>query len=365
MSFDLCIVGAGPAGASLARLVGSRCRVLLVDTRRLDRPWPESFPDRCCGGLLAPDAQRLLARLGCSLPVSVLQDPQLFSVHAVDLHGGAARHYQRFYLNMDRARFDRWLVSLIPAAVEARFGWRVLSLERAGAEGFSVCCSNGQRRCRETCAAVIGADGPGSLVRRTFFGAAAGRWRRYVALQEWVKPGAVEACYGAYFDAEVTDFYAWSVPKGGCRVLGAALPPGCDARQRFALLRRRLHACGLADGETMHREASWITRPAGLRSPLAAGPGVALLGEAGGWISPSSAEGFSFAMAGAALLAQALAPGLAGFERRYARAVWPLRLSIGLKTLKCHAIFTPWCRRLLLRSGWSSLTCVSPAAPGS
>ena len=38
MPYDLLIVGAGPAGATLARLVGERCRVLLADPRPLDQP---------------------------------------------------------------------------------------------------------------------------------------------------------------------------------------------------------------------------------------------------------------------------------------------------------------------------------------
>ncbi len=41
--YDIAIIGAGPAGATLARLVAGRYRVLLVDKRQLDgkasKPW--------------------------------------------------------------------------------------------------------------------------------------------------------------------------------------------------------------------------------------------------------------------------------------------------------------------------------------
>ena len=59
---DIAIIGAGPAGATLARLLGSSYRVLLID-RRAFSPNDHSR-GKCCGGLLAPDAQKMLSRLG-------------------------------------------------------------------------------------------------------------------------------------------------------------------------------------------------------------------------------------------------------------------------------------------------------------
>ncbi|MEN6425723.1 MAG: FAD-dependent monooxygenase [Phycisphaerales bacterium] len=48
----MAIIGAGPAGAMLARLIGRQYRVLLVDRRPLDGP-DELSRGKCCGGLLA------------------------------------------------------------------------------------------------------------------------------------------------------------------------------------------------------------------------------------------------------------------------------------------------------------------------
>ena len=74
--YDVAIVGAGPAGATLARLIGRRYRVLLVDKRRWEGDARTFASDKCCGGLLAPDAQRMLSSLGLGLPRDVLEDPQ-------------------------------------------------------------------------------------------------------------------------------------------------------------------------------------------------------------------------------------------------------------------------------------------------
>jgi flavin-dependent dehydrogenase len=119
--FDIVIVGAGPAGANLARLIGNRYKVLLMDKRDLENGSIPGSASKCCGGLLAPDAQKMIAKLGLGIPKDVLVDPQLFAVRAIDLTNHLERLYQRFYFNMDREKFDRWLVSLLPSGVEKEF----------------------------------------------------------------------------------------------------------------------------------------------------------------------------------------------------------------------------------------------------
>jgi flavin-dependent dehydrogenase len=83
--YDIAVVGAGPAGSTFARLVGRRYKVLLIDRRTFLDPHRSYAPGKCCGGLLAPDAQRVLSSLGLGLPKSVLEEPQLFVVRAIDV----------------------------------------------------------------------------------------------------------------------------------------------------------------------------------------------------------------------------------------------------------------------------------------
>jgi len=141
MDYDIAIIGAGPAGATLARLLDRKYKILLVDKRNLldtDRA-----PAKCCGGLLAPDAQQMLGRLGLAVPKDILVDPQLFLVRTIDFDNGLERYYQRFYFNMSRARFDAWLVSLAFKSAQAL----AVSLNE-GLDDF-------QRRCRRRVMGLI------------------------------------------------------------------------------------------------------------------------------------------------------------------------------------------------------------------
>ena len=125
--YDVAIIGAGPAGATLARLIGDRYKVLLIKKRQLP-DWSENFSSiKCCGGLLAPDAQMMLSKLGLGLPKSILEDPQLFVVKSIDLRQGLERYYQRHYINMNRKKFDSWLLSLVPPGVDIRTNCRLKS----------------------------------------------------------------------------------------------------------------------------------------------------------------------------------------------------------------------------------------------
>jgi glycine/D-amino acid oxidase-like deaminating enzyme len=86
--YDIAIIGAGPAGATLARLIGDQYKVLLIEKRRLPDQSEGFSAIKCCGGLM-------LSKLGLGLPKSVLEDPQLFVVKSIDLRQGLERYYQR------------------------------------------------------------------------------------------------------------------------------------------------------------------------------------------------------------------------------------------------------------------------------
>ncbi len=344
--YDLVIVGAGPAGATLARLLGKAYRILLIDDAR----------PKCCGGLLAPDAQEMIARLGLVLPDAVLQGPQLFSVLARDFDNGTSRHYQRHYINVDRERFDSWLLSLVPpqSLQIVRGRYQGCDSEQRN-ELLTVRFQENGKSSTARTRILVGADGAFSLVRRQFFSDHPDR-KMYLALQHWFEAEAASSCFGAIFDREITDYYSWTIPKGNLLIVGSAIPLGSDVRGRFERLLKKLRG-KMEWGNLLRKEASQIVRPVSVRAlcPCCNESPVVLIGEAAGWISPSSAEGISYAMRSALALADALKSGIEGFRERYIKNLRPLYRNIFLKNLKKPAMYVPNIRKWILKTGLLSL----------
>jgi len=356
--YDIAIVGAGPAGATLARLIGKCYRVLLIDKRDFADPTETRSYGKCCGGLLAPDAQRMLSKLGLGLPRRVLEDPQVFVVKTLDLEQGITRYYQRHYINMNRQKFDCWLLSLVPSEVDIRTGCRLQSY--SSEKGiFKLSLKTGGKTITERTRILVGADGALSKVRRR---SAAKIYlpKRYFAIQEWVEGDNQTPQFTSVFDREITDYYCWTIPKGEHLIVGAALQPQTGIYEKFVRLKQKLKKCGFEFGKTLFREGTYVLRPVRTNQLYTGKHGIALVGEAAGWISPSSAEGLSYAFKSALMLAKALRPSPEGFEKRYHRNSRKLRRNIFLKNFKSHFIFKPRLRKAVMRSGLHSMKMVLP-----
>lgn len=350
--YDIAIIGAGPAGATLARFIACKYRVLVIEK---DGP-------KCCGGLLAPDAQKMIARLGLVIPDEILSGPQLFSVRTIDFENDLRRYYQRHYINIDRSRFDDWLRSLIPAEVDLRLPCTPTSVAAAGnGDHFEIRFKDDAGEHLEKAKILIGADGAFSTVRRTFVKDHRKR-KMYTAIQEWHREGGLTSSYGAFFDKKITDFYSWSIPKNGQLIIGTAIPAGVPFSEPWGLLKSNLRAEGLKLGEPERKEVAQIVRPLSLNAlcPVVKNTEghflpLALIGEAAGFISPSSAEGISYGFRSALALADALNSGIPGFQERYKRNLYSLYFNIAVKLLKSPAMFVPSIRKRILSSGICSL----------
>lgn len=346
MAYDIAIIGAGPAGATLARLLPGYYRILLMDRRDLiDRTNEKS---KCCGGLLAPDAQEMLGKMGLAVPVECLVDPQIFMIKAIDFDNYLERFYQRFYFNLDRQRFDEWLLSMVPDNVDLALGCRFTSLSEAK-EGYDIAFMYGNRIFTEKVKLIVGADGAWSSVRQQLFGEK-DKFNKYIAIQEWFDTTETIPYYGAVFDSNVTDFYSWIISKNQQMIIGSALEPNKEAKEKFELLKKNLREYGFKFGYPVRREGSYLIRPS-KNDIITGNDHAALIGEAGGFISPSSAEGISFALKSAYHLAESLAPGLEGFQKRFRKNVSPLIRSIAKKRWKITAMYNRVIRAAILKTG--------------
>jgi flavin-dependent dehydrogenase len=254
---------------------------------------------------------------------------------------------------MNRRKFDNWLVSLVPPNVDLRTGVRLISFDREGAV-FTLKLRESDRVFEETAKVLVGADGASSRVGKPFFTADKSA-RQYVAIQEWVEADGVMPYFSSFFDPAMTDFYGWTIPKGEHVLIGAALAPKDNPNEKFDYLKNRLRESGLTFGRTIRREGALLIRPARLNHVSSGGRGVALIGEAGGWISPSSAEGLSYAFKTAVLLAESFQHGLNGFEKRYYENTRTLKFNIFLKNQKSRFIFNPTLRHTIMKTGLQSM----------
>jgi geranylgeranyl reductase family protein len=314
--FDVIVVGAGPAGSSVAtHLVRAGARVLLVDRARFPR-------DKPCGGGLTGRALRQVPHDVSSV---VEHDVDRFVVRV-----GYGRKFERgagsTVIRMTRRRLlDLHLAETAAAAgADFRDGVRVDELLL---EGDSVTARG--RGISARASYLVGADGANGLVARSA-GLGEGIVRG-VALEgnvpwadldrrpyegaAWVELGVVPGGYG------------WVFPKGDHANLGVGgwLGEGPRLRDHLARLARE-HALDPAGLEEVRGHRLPMRRPG---APAARGR-VLLVGDAAGLVDPLSGDGMYEAFVSARLAAQAIladAPGsyepaLAAALDRHAGASW-------------------------------------------
>lgn len=347
--YDIVIIGSGPAGSTLARLLNNKYKILIMDKRDLNNENEKNSLSKCCGGLLSPDAQKMIAKLQLVMPKDILVDPQLFAVKTLDLTNNLEGLYQRFYQNMDREKFDRWLVSLIPSSVEKVNNTLVKNIIKLhnGYEISSIC--NGVET-TIMAKIIVGADGANSRVRN-FLKKDNEKPHTYISIQEWFQLGSTMPYYTAIFDQEISDFYSWIIPKDEYIILGSALRPNDNTKEKFERLKSKLIKKGYRFERKMKTEGAFIYRPKKLSHFYAGRDNIALIGEACGAISPSSAEGISYAMKTALFLSQSLEEGLDGFLLRYEKiAKKSLYPNLLMKNLKSPAMYNPFLRKLAISS---------------
>lgn len=343
--YDLAIVGSGPAGATLARLMDSGMRIAIIDKKQHGSG---SF-EKPCGGLLAPDAQKALSRYDITLPKDVLVDPQIFSVKTIDLASGLTRHYQRCYINMDRHKFDMWLCDMIPPHVQRIYG-TCKNIIPAN-NGYTITYNADSMEHSITARYVVGADGANSIVRRCLFPNI--KLRCYTAIQQWYKCNDQTPFYSCIFDPATSDCCSWSISKDDYFIFGGAFPVK-DSRRRFDAQREKLLAMGFPLDAPVKTESCLVLRPRSFIDFCTGNNSAFLIGEAAGFISPSSLEGISYAIESADMLAAALRRKKPGIT--YRRMTLKIRIKLGLKVLKCPFMYQPFLRRLVMLSGLQSIT---------
>ncbi len=298
----VAIVGAGPAGSLLAyELARGGAEAILFDASH-----PREKP---CGGGLTPGAARLLppAPAGDPLPARRVSSCRFDSAEGPAVEVPLSRPV----LVASRLLLDAWLLRRATDAGARHRAARVVGVDAEG----GLRTAGGER---EPFDLVVGADGAGSLVRRTLLAATpAGR---LLMAGGWLADG--DAPMLVRFTPGLPG-YLWVFPRPGHVEVGICAPLG-EVPTRELLARLDAEAARafpeLAPPARV-RQAHTIPCPAAEASTILeiAGPRWALVGDAAALADPVTGEGIRYALRSAQLLADTLLRD--GSPRRYPRRV--------------------------------------------
>ena len=366
----VCIIGAGPAGASAAYfLARAGARVTLVDRANFPR-------DKTCGDFCSLRSILMLERMGIDLdsdfnsadattPAQTIRAIQMISPGGVrvttsaehTVFGGLPRVVARYAL-------DHAIVNAaIQAGVEFRPGLRAVGIEQNTELGLKQNTKQDNATVRVTFTTntnattstesieadfVIACDGANSPTRRWLgqpeFATrhSAFAVRRYVSGLRLKAPDTIQI----YYLRELLPFYGWVFPAGPGRAnIGVGLPAdrlrgplnqhsatshACGLREhleRFSKHPLVMDACEVPPDQTGPIHGHPLPFASGLRptnSQLTVGR-VLFAGDAAGLIHPLSGEGIDFALESGELAANAIletmqsedaSAAFAGYTRR-------------------------------------------------
>ena len=349
--YDIAVIGSGPAGATFARLLSKNFKTIIIDKKSTEASTSVSNFTKPCGGLLAEDAQKALSKFSLALPKATLVDPQIFAVRTIDLQNNITKHYQRFYINLDRKKFDEWLTSLIPDSVEKACHAVCTEIKRTN-DTFEIKFKQDGVIKTVNAKNLIGADGASSIVRKLLYPKK--KLRYYTSIQQWYENEAMHPVYSCVFDKAVTDCYSWIVSKDGHFVLGGAFPPN-DSKNRFELLKDKLAKQGYDFSKPIKTEACLVLRPNKFNYFCTGYKNAFLIGEAAGFISPSSLEGISYALNSAHILAKIFNENKTNKNREYSKKTTKMRIHLTLKSIKSPFMYWSPIRKLVMLSGLKAI----------
>lgn len=321
-SFDLLVIGAGPAGCAAAiTAAGQGLRVGVIDKAVFPR-------DKICGDGLTTNALRYLDRLGVSLSearsTSVVSDVLLRSPYGREVHlalpdrEGQGRRYASV---VQRAELDQALFEAASGVADVRGGWALDALELTAHGARATVSARGSTH-RLDAPWVIAADGMWSPTRRALGLAVPGYrgdWHGFRQYFHGVTGDAARALVVS-FEPDILPGYFWAFPlaDGRANVGFGVQRPGLGVQTKVENVQRmaglwpqilqRPHIREFlgehAEAESQHR--AWPIPARISQVPLVHGR-VLFVGDAAAACDPMTGEGIGQALQTGVSAAEAVA----------------------------------------------------------
>lgn len=341
-AFDLIVLGAGPAGASAAKVAADLgLRVALVDKKRFPR-------DKLCGGGLTGRAIGHYRRIfDAPLPDIPLERRSDIAFHAFGEDLGLSCDAPPLHLAM-RSDLD---AHLLERALEAGATDLTGSLAQLDPDGPSLRIGEG----KIDAPLLIAADGVNSATAKQLFGSAFDRDKIGFAL-EVERPGA-DATRPLRIDFGAADWgYGWQFPKacGTTIGVGGVMARNADMKGHLA---KYLDALDI--NPDLPVKGQFLPFGDFRETP---GKGrILLAGDAAGLVDPITGEGIAHALHSGELAARAAAdalrrgtPDMAPAD--YTRALRPIHGGLRHAGRLRHLMFRDSLRRTFIKSFRNSRT---------
>ena len=289
-SFDVLVVGAGPAGSCAARAAAlGGARVLLVE-RRVQ----VGLPVQC--------AEFVPWQLAHQVPIPPRCIAQTIQQMRTVLPDGSVVDKQAAGMVLDRSLWDKHLAVLArQAGVELRTGWAA-----AEYDGHEVLIRHGSHEAAIQAKVIVGADGPHSTVAGWVGQSQSGFV--HGAEVEIALPGPREQTE-IYFDPLYRGGYGWLFPKGDTANVGVAVNVQMGGQPGLALehLLQRLGLSRAAVVGTLGGAA-----PAGGPVTRLQVGNILLVGDAAGLAHPITGGGIAPAVISGQMAGKVAAQAVAG-----------------------------------------------------
>lgn len=235
-SYDVVIVGAGPAGAGVAKaLTNSGLRTVIIDKEVLPR-------DKMCTGILFPSATKIVQNDFGILPEAIfcgrpnVKANRFYIVNGSDvvespwIEMDPGEGLPDCGWNVDRAEFDYWLCKQSDAHLVGN-----CSFEGHQIESGNIVVKvkhDGKQKTVQT-KFLVGADGMSSRVRKSVAPEFEESVGYYAVYEEWYV-GSIdleEEFMYFFLDAEITDFFATVFSKDERIFVTTTVKQGKSAKQ--------------------------------------------------------------------------------------------------------------------------------------